>query len=176
MEQVSSFFEKDNIAFTMKETINNGNEKIRQRRKNKLVKVTAAPNTEASSYIEDAPDTEAVAQSIAEATATGCNLNYMVSECVMRHNAVSTDIVIATSHVAFDDDDKNTEEPPPQRCEGEKKKGGRCSRKAKKGKYCETHASERREIERRLEGGVYVYRSKETMYDIEEILRKGVGV
>jgi len=166
MEQVSSFFEKDNIAFTMKETINNGNEKIRQQRKNKLVKVTAAPNTEAA------------AQSIEATTATGCNLNYiMESECVMRHTVVSTDIVIATSHVTFDDNDyKNPEEKPSQRCEGEKKKGGRCSRKAKKGKYCETHASERREIERRLEGGVYVYRSKESVYDIEEILRKGVGV
>ena len=62
----------------------------------------------------------------------------------------------------------------PSRCQGEKKKGGRCSRKAKKGKYCETHATERREMERRMEGGVYVYRSKEELYDVEELMRKGV--
>ena len=63
----------------------------------------------------------------------------------------------------------------PNRCQGEKKKGGRCSRKAKKGKYCETHATERREMERRMEGGVYVYRSKEMLlYDVEELMRMSV--
>jgi hypothetical protein len=162
MEHISSVFEKDNISFAMKETINNGNEKIRQRKKNKLVMVTAS----------DKP------QIAAPATAA-CNLNYMgiESASVMRHNVGATDVVIATSHVAFADTHIDTTvDKQPQRCQGEKKKGGRCSRKAKKGNFCETHSTEKKEIERRLEGGVYVYRCKEQLYDIEEILRLGNAV
>jgi hypothetical protein len=29
-------------------------------------------------------------------------------------------------------------------------------------------------MERRMEGGVYVYRSKEELYDVEELMRMGV--
>jgi hypothetical protein len=60
-----------------------------------------------------------------------------------------------------------------RRCKGERKKGGRCSRKAKKGEYCETHRRERIEMELKEEGGIYVYRNKKgEKYDIEEIKRK----
>lgn len=57
------------------------------------------------------------------------------------------------------------------RCKGEKRKGGRCSRKAKKGEYCEMHKGMRVSIELLREGGVYVYRSKGELYDVEEIKR-----
>ena len=69
------------------------------------------------------------------------------------------------------------EQPQPhqqQRCNGEKKKGGQCSRKAKKGGFCETHSTDRKEMERKLEGGIYVYRCKNDLYDIEEIRKRGM--
>jgi hypothetical protein len=59
-------------------------------------------------------------------------------------------------------------------CKGEKRKGGRCSRKAKKGEYCEIHTTERKEIERKEEGGIYKYKKGEEEYDIEEIKRRGM--
>lgn len=186
MEQVtSSVFAKDNIVFTMKETINNGNEKIIQRKKNKLVMLAVSDKPPTADvghclnhkiHMTASPLTAPLAA--AAAAPEACNLNYMESDCasVMRHNVVTTDVVIATSHVAFTDSPNVTADDKQQRCQGEKKKGGRCSRKAKKGNFCETHSTEKKEIERRLEGGVYVYRCKEQLYDIEEILRLGTAV
>ena len=59
-------------------------------------------------------------------------------------------------------------------CKGEKRKGGRCSRKAKNGEYCEIHTTDRKEMERKLEGGIYKYRDEKDVYDIEEIMRRMV--
>jgi hypothetical protein len=64
---------------------------------------------------------------------------------------------------------KETEEK--RRCAGERKNGGRCSRKAVNGEYCESH-KEKKSLKMLWEGGVIVYRMDGEKYDVEEIKRE----
>lgn len=91
-------------------------------------------------------------------------------------NVVVTPADAASSASVIEHSNKNSTDEQQQqlRCNGEKKKGGQCSRKAKKGGFCETHSTDRKEMERKLEGGIYVYRCKSDLYDIEEIRKRGM--
>jgi hypothetical protein len=93
-----------------------------------------------------------------------------------RQNMITTSSTISKTCIDNDNKHSNSDElkidDNTNRCQGEKKKGGQCSRRAKNGKYCETHSSEKKELERRMEGGIYVYRNKDELYDIEELMQK----
>jgi hypothetical protein len=161
----SVMFEKENITIVMKEAIKTENEKISKKTRKRLTaSSSSATNDNAiqmcisslspkSSSLDETQSEQTLDLSMKNATNTKKNGN---SESLLS---------VSTTGAAADH----------QRCKGEKKKGGRCSRKAKNGEYCETHSTERKEMERKIEGGIYVYRCKNDLYDIEEILRRGMN-
>jgi hypothetical protein len=138
-------FEKDNITLTMKEAIKNGNEKIKQR-KDANAKTMVVVMEQQSTSISHAASSA------------------IVNTYINKNGTEEQSQPQSQSHSL----------PHQQRCNGEKKKGGQCSRKAKKGGFCETHSTDRKEMERKLEGGIYVYRCKNDLYDIEEIRKRGM--
>ena len=141
-------FEKDNITLTMKEAIKLGNEKIKQRK---------SSNTKSMVLVMEQPSS-----TIANVVVTPADVESSSSASVIEHsNKNSTE-------------EQQQQQQQQLRCNGEKKKGGQCSRKAKKGGFCETHSTDRKEMERKLEGGIYVYRCKSDLYDIEEIRKRGM--
>ena len=151
---ISVIFEKENITIVMQEVIKNENEKINKKTRKKLTSSTSTSN-----------DNNAIQMCISSSSSTPSSTS---SVAINMQNGNTDDVVLPSgANVSSGVADQ-------QRCKGEKKKGGRCSRKAKNGEYCETHATERKEMERKIEGGIYVYRCKDDLYDIEEILRRGM--
>jgi hypothetical protein len=140
-------FEKGNITLTMKEAIKVGNEKIKQRKKLSNAKSMVLVMEQPSSTI--------------------------ANEVVTPADAASSSSAAIIEHIHKNSTEEQQQQQQ-QRCNGEKKKGGRCSRKAKKDGFCETHSTDRKEMERKLEGGIYVFRCKSDLYDIEEIRRRGM--
>ena len=141
----------------MQEAIKNENEKISKKTRKKLSSSTSTSN-----------DSNAIQMCISSSSLSSLTPSSRSSLAVNTKNGNTDDVILpiggsVSSGVADH-----------QRCKGEKKKGGRCSRKAKNGEYCETHSTERKEMERKIEGGIYVYRCKDDLYDIEEILRRGM--
>jgi hypothetical protein len=142
-------FEKGNITLTMKEAIKVGNEKIKQRKKLSNAKSMVLVMEQPSSTI--------------------------ANEVVTPADAASSSSAAIIEHIHKNStEEQQQQQQQQQRCNGEKKKGGRCSRKAKKDGFCETHSTDRKEMERKLEGGIYVFRCKSDLYDIEEIRRRGM--
>ena len=150
----SVMFEKENITIVMQEAIKNENEKISKKTRKKLTSSTSTSN-----------DNNAIQMCISSSSLTPSS----TSSLAVNTKKGNTDDVILPSGGSV-----SSGVADHQRCKGEKKKGGRCSRKAKNGEYCETHSTERKEMERKIEGGIYVYRCKDDLYDIEEILRRGM--
>ena len=131
----------------MKEAIKVGNEKIKQRKKLSNAKSMVLVMEQPSSTI--------------------------ANEVVTPADAASSSSAAIIEHIHKNSTEEQQQQQQ-QRCNGEKKKGGRCSRKAKKDGFCETHSTDRKEMERKLEGGIYVYRCKSDLYDIEEIRKRGM--
>lgn len=153
----SVMFEKENITIVMKEAIKNENEKISKKTRKRLtVSSSSATNDNAIQ----------MCISSSSSSTTSCTSSVAVNT----KNGNSDDVILLPIGVTT----VSSGVADHQRCKGEKKKGGRCSRKAKNGEYCETHSTERKEMERKIEGGIYVYRCKDDLYDIEEILRRGM--
>ena len=151
----SVMFEKENITIVMQEAIKNENEKISKKTRKKLTSSTSTSN-----------DNNAIQMCISSSSSLTPS---STSSLAVNTKKGNTDDVILPSGGSV-----SSGVADHQRCKGEKKKGGRCSRKAKNGEYCETHSTERKEMERKIEGGIYVYRCKDDLYDIEEILRRGM--
>jgi hypothetical protein len=152
----SVMFEKENITIVMQEAIKNENEKISKKTRKKLSSSTSTSN-----------DNNAIQMCISSSsslTSSSCTSSLAVNT----KNGNTDDVILPSGGSV------SSGVADHQRCKGEKKKGGRCSRKAKNGEYCETHSTERKEMERKIEGGIYVYRCKDDLYDIEEILRRGM--
>ena len=150
----SVMFEKENITIVMQEAIKNENEKISKKTRKKLTSSTSTSN-----------DNNAIQMCISSSSLTPSSTS---SLAVNTKNGNTDDVILPSGGSVSSGVEDH------QRCKGEKKKGGRCSRKAKNGEYCETHSTERKEMERKIEGGIYVYRCKDDLYDIEEILRRGM--
>ena len=146
-------FEKGNITLTMKEAIKVGNEKIKQRKK--------LSNAKSMVLVMEQPSSTIANEVVTPARATSSS-------------AAAAAAIIEHIHKNSTEEQQQQQQQQQQRCNGEKKKGGRCSRKAKKDGFCETHSTDRKEMERKLEGGIYVFRCKSDLYDIEEIRRRGM--
>jgi hypothetical protein len=147
-------FEKGNITLTMKEAIKVGNEKIKQRKK--------LSNAKSMVLVMEQPSSTIANEFVTPAHATSSSA------------AAAAAAIIEHIHKNSTEEQQQQQQQQQQRCNGEKKKGGRCSRKAKKDGFCETHSTDRKEMERKLEGGIYVFRCKSDLYDIEEIRRRGM--
>lgn len=153
MASSSSFADKDNIELALKEKIKKGHEKITNR-----VSRVKGGNKSQHTFISDAIQICCMPSSPAdEAT--------LVSQVV-------TNQVIGQGSSSATAADTLVQTVDNVRCKGEKKKGGRCSRRAKSGEYCETHKSVRVEIERKEEGGIWMYKVQNDLYDVEEIKRR----
>lgn len=94
------------------------------------------------------------------------------NERMKREEYTNMNIVVSSSGgggAAISGSSIETEEK--RRCVGERKNGGRCSRKAVNGEYCESH-KEKKSLKMLWEGGVIVYRMDGEKYDVEDIKRE----
>jgi hypothetical protein len=157
----SVMFEKENITIVMKETIKNGNDKISKKTRKRLTASSSSVTND--NAIQMCISSLSPKSSSVDTTQVKGALDYGNNEIPPVSGFISATGVVGAAAADH------------QRCKGEKKKGGRCSRKAKNGEYCETHSTERKEMERKIEGGIYVFRCKNDLYDIEEILRRGIN-
>jgi hypothetical protein len=158
----SVMFEKENITIVMKEAIKTENEKISKKTRKRLTASSSSATND--NAIQMCISSLSPKSSSVDTRQVKGALDYGNNELLP---VSGTNGATGVAGVATAADH--------QRCKGEKKKGGRCSRKAKNGEYCETHSTERKEMERKIEGGIYVFRCKNDLYDIEEILRRGMN-
>jgi len=149
----SASVDKDNIANALKEKIKKGHEKITNRGNG----AKGGGNKSQHTFISDAIQICCLPSSPAD-EATLVVTNQVIGQGSSSSSSSSADTLAQSADNA--------------RCKGEKKKGGRCSRRAKSGEYCETHKSVRVEIERKEEGGIWMYKVQNDLYDVEEIKRR----
>jgi len=165
----SVMFEKENITIVMKETIKNGNDKISKKTRKRLTASSSSVTND--NAIQMCISSLSPKSSSVDTTQVKGALDYGNNEILPVSGFISATGVVGAAGAGV----VGAAAADHQRCKGEKKKGGRCSRKAKNGEYCETHSTERKEMERKIEGGIYVFRCKNDLYDIEEILRRGMN-